>query len=193
MEATAKEYCGDSVSFTYKRTHLIEVLTRLAPAPAPDETGRNLTDNYVAWLTFEHHSGNRVSIHVCDSDTKGAFKVYRHAPAPPPDVTRLVECATRVVERVAMSKFRKKPVVIEAWDTHQLMIYARSQWMALPQVIRDQYEKGNVVFARDCIFITTLEGVHRADPSDKIICGVKGELYPCKRDIFNETYEVVEL
>jgi hypothetical protein len=55
----------------------------------PAEAKVQPTDNYVAWLTFQHHSDNRVSIHVCDSDTKGAFKVYRHAPAP--DVTRLVE------------------------------------------------------------------------------------------------------
>ena len=90
------------------------------------------------------------------------------------------------------TRFRKLPVEIEAWDTHQLMIYAASDWQAVPQCIRDEYEKGNVIFAADCIFITTLEGVHRADPADKIIKGVKGELYPCKPDIFAATYESVE-
>lgn len=89
-----------------------------------------------------------------------------------------------------MAKFRKKPVVIEAWDTHQLIISARSDWKALPQVIRDEYEKGNVIFCPDHISIVTLEGVHRADPADKIICGVKGELYPCKPDIFAATYDM---
>ena len=87
------------------------------------------------------------------------------------------------------TRFRKLPVEIEAWDTHQLMIYAASDWQAVPQCIRDEYEKGNVIFAADCIFITTLEGVHRADPADKIIKGVKGELYPCKPDIFAATYK----
>lgn len=40
--------------------------------------------------------------------------------------------------------------------------------------------------------IETLEGVMRADVGDYIICGVQGELYPCKPNIFNATYEVVE-
>ena len=60
------------------------------------------------------------------------------------------------------SKFRKKPVVIEAYQTDVEM------------------------------FITTLEGVMRADPGDWIITGVHGEQYPCKPDIFEKTYEKVE-
>ena len=87
-----------------------------------------------------------------------------------------------------MAGFRKLPVVIQAWDAHQLIIDARSNWKALPQCIRDEYEKGNVVFCSDHITIKTLEGFHRADPADKVICGVKGELYPCKPDIFAATY-----
>ena len=89
-------------------------------------------------------------------------------------------------------KFTKKPVTIEAWDAHQLMIYARSDWKSLPQCIRDAYEKGDVIFAADHIFISTLEGMHRADPADKVICGVKGELYPCKPDIFIMTYNAAD-
>lgn len=41
----------------------------------------------------------------------------------------------------------------------------------------------------DCFLIQTLEGVMRAYPGDWIIRGVKGELYPCKPDIFDATYE----
>lgn len=40
--------------------------------------------------------------------------------------------------------------------------------------------------------IKTLEGNHIALPNDFIIRGDKGEYYPCKPDIFEETYEVVE-
>jgi hypothetical protein len=40
--------------------------------------------------------------------------------------------------------------------------------------------------------IKTLEGNHTALPNDFIIRGVKGEYYPCKPDIFEQTYEVVE-
>lgn len=41
------------------------------------------------------------------------------------------------------------------------------------------------------LLIHTLEGVMRADKGDWIIKGVNGELYPCKPDIFEKTYEPV--
>ncbi|WP_422929019.1 hypothetical protein [Singulisphaera sp. PoT] len=37
--------------------------------------------------------------------------------------------------------------------------------------------------------IPTPEGVMLANPGDWIITGVKGEVYPCKPDIFEATYE----
>ena len=44
----------------------------------------------------------------------------------------------------------------------------------------------------ETLSIATLEGVHRVTIGDWIIQGVKGELYPCKPDIFEMTYEPVE-
>jgi len=44
----------------------------------------------------------------------------------------------------------------------------------------------------NALMISTLEGVMQADPGDWIIQGIKGELYPCKPDIFEQTYEPVE-
>lgn len=41
------------------------------------------------------------------------------------------------------------------------------------------------------LLISTLEGVSRATVGDWIIRGIKGEFYPCKPDIFEETYEEV--
>lgn len=41
-------------------------------------------------------------------------------------------------------------------------------------------------------WIDTLEGGHVVCPGDWIIRGIKGENYPCKPDIFAETYELVE-
>jgi hypothetical protein len=80
-------------------------------------------------------------------------------------------------------KYRKKPVVIEAF-----------KWMTdvVPQWWKDA--KGiEIEVSSGCAFIPTLEGVmHRADAGDWIIQGVKGELYPCKPDIFAATYEPVE-
>ena len=59
-------------------------------------------------------------------------------------------------------KFRKIPVVIEAYQTEVEME------------------------------IETLEGIMKADEGDWIIKGVKGELYPCKPDVFEMTYEKVD-
>lgn len=60
-----------------------------------------------------------------------------------------------------MAKFRKKPVVIEAYQTQEEMD------------------------------IPTLEGIMHADIGDWIITGIKGEQYPCKPDVFEQTYEPV--
>lgn len=46
---------------------------------------------------------------------------------------------------------------------------------------------------RDHGWIDTLEGGHIVCPGDYIIKGVQGEFYPCKPDIFEQTYERVEL
>ena len=83
-------------------------------------------------------------------------------------------------------KFRKKPVVIEAWQNTYTP-------RPMPLWFNDAWRAEKVQFAGDgCIDIHTLEGTMRAELGDWIICGVKGELYPCKPDIFEATYEVAE-
>lgn len=82
-----------------------------------------------------------------------------------------------------MPKFRKKPVVIEA-----VQIRAGEQPYELAQAVID----GVVRYTEDgTVLIKTLEGVMSASPGDWIIKGVAGELYPCKPDIFEKTYEAV--
>ncbi len=83
--------------------------------------------------------------------------------------------------------YRKKPVVIDAW------LYTGDPGDMHPDWIR---LSPNVRFGQGprelpAIFIKTLEGEMRADRGDWIIKGVKGELYPCKPDIFEATYELV--
>ena len=63
-----------------------------------------------------------------------------------------------------MPKFRKKPIVIDAYQNP----------------------------GPDPLIIPTLEGEMRADVGDWIITGIKGEQYPCKPNIFEATYEAVE-
>lgn len=82
-----------------------------------------------------------------------------------------------------MAKFRKKPVVIDAvqWfkdgDHHAVLI---DRCTCGPNEGCDSCGKP---------YIETLEGNHRVTPGDYIITGVKGEHYPCKPDIFEQTYE----
>lgn len=88
-------------------------------------------------------------------------------------------------------KYRKKPVVIEAmlWDGKATTAFDIARW-AHPDGKGGytgawSYE-GSAPFA---MHIPTLEGVMAANQGDYIIKGVKGEFYPCKPDIFEQTYE----
>ena len=68
---------------------------------------------------------------------------------------------SRQAANTKIKKYRKKPIVIEAYQT-------------------------DVTFD-----IETLEGIMRANVGDYIITGVNGEQYPCKPDIFKKTYEEI--
>lgn len=87
-------------------------------------------------------------------------------------------------------KYRKKPVVIEAVPARELIYCFKSDWQSLPEWAQKAYESGTIVGITDDGFtIKTLEGDHFAHRDDMVIQGVKGELYPCKPDIFHATYE----
>ena len=97
----------------------------------------------------------------------------------------------------SFGKFRKKPVVIEAFQylpdddnnfvrplwyrgvsSNQPIAWGRRTWGSPNKNWR-------------YLTIDTLEGQMKARPGDWIILGVKGEQYPCRDDIFRETYEEV--
>lgn len=88
-------------------------------------------------------------------------------------------------------KFKKRPVIVNAWPIAPLLKNAASAWKQLPEEVREAYEQGIFVFCSDKICIKTLEGNMVGLPSDWLIQGVKGEFYPCKPDIFEKTYEAV--
>ncbi len=96
-----------------------------------------------------------------------------------------------------MSQFRKKPVVIEAVQFDGEVIVGGSPYW-LPAVVQQinaenwmAVRSGEVFAGPGEIYIGTLEGPHKALAGDWIIRGVKGELYPCKPEIFAATYEPV--
>ncbi len=86
-----------------------------------------------------------------------------------------------------MGMYRKKPVVIEARQFVQGNGDELAEWSGGKH---ERWERT----APECpqLHITTLEGVMRAELNDWIIKGVNGEFYPCKPDIFEKTYDVVE-
>ena len=108
------------------------------------------------------------------------------------------------------TKYRKKPVVIEAvqWDgtaegatpiiNWVLINEGTARWNSIRWLDTSMKADGPVVSHRRSspvpahIAIDTLEGVMRASAGDWIIRGVQGEFYPCKPDIFAATYEPVE-
>jgi hypothetical protein len=87
--------------------------------------------------------------------------------------------------------YRKKPVIIEAHqniadDYGALADKSKDK----PKWLVDAITLGTVQPKRDgTVHIATLEGTMIANDGDWIIKGVKGELYPCKPDIFEQTYE----
>lgn len=89
-------------------------------------------------------------------------------------------------------RWRKKPVVIEAFPATDAVRCAGKDWTGLPQWLRDAYDAGGVVFTPDGVHLPTPEGSMLAARGDWIIRGVEGELYPCKPRIFEATYEAVE-
>lgn len=109
-----------------------------------------------------------------------------------------------------MSRFRKKPVEIEAalfdgalvgepvagWGSpDQVQAGTCPDWF--PAAMEEkapggfEWKAGDVCFMGDKIYIATLEGTMTVSPGDWILRGVQGELYPCKPDIFRATYEPV--
>lgn len=92
-------------------------------------------------------------------------------------------------------KSRKKPVVIEAITFDELVEHGRRHARliagGMPQAF--SYAGQPITHESDeCYLVPTPEGIMRFTPSDILITGVKGEVYPCKRDIFEATYEAVE-
>lgn len=108
-------------------------------------------------------------------------------------------------------KFRKKPVVVSAaqWfkngdhpsdNTETFIGPDGGPFEGEGKIVR-YYRHPNVSGESLCVvcaarmhehgWIDTLEGGHNVCPGDWIICGVRGEYYPCKPDIFNETYDEV--
>lgn len=90
-------------------------------------------------------------------------------------------------------QYVKKPIIIEAVDVEDLMDlrHKAEGFYLVPDWIHERVKSGDMKFDGDKIRIKTLEGEQTATSDDFLIRGIKGEVYPCKRDIFYATYEEV--
>jgi len=91
-----------------------------------------------------------------------------------------------------MSKYRKKPVIIEAFQMTEDRFWHNTDW---PVWLHEAWQKGKEKMGglwrwqNGRFAVGTLEGPMIANPGDWVIKGVKGELYPIKDEIFILTYE----
>ena len=86
-------------------------------------------------------------------------------------------------------KTTKKPVTIEFFKYDGDLKNSNGEYY-VPEWAVEAEKNGIIFFEGPEMFIKTLEGNHHASVGDYIIRGVNGELYPCKPDIFEKTYDI---
>lgn len=95
-----------------------------------------------------------------------------------------------------MAKFRKRPVVVEAITFDELIECGREHCGPhLHNGMPWSFDYGGHPVTHendDCYLIPTLEGIVKMARGDMLITGVAGEIYPCKADIFEATYEAAD-
>ena len=84
-----------------------------------------------------------------------------------------------------INKYRKKPVIVEA------VIWTGNNIDEVKELAKNAVE--HIIFVDNNLYIETLEGNMNVSIGDYIIKGIAGEFYPCKPDIFKETYETVSM
>jgi len=85
--------------------------------------------------------------------------------------------------------YRKKPVVVEAVEVDEETIIEVAAWARGYVLAPLRKDGGRVKFIR----IPTLEGEMSAHLGDYVIKGIKGEFYPVRGDIFQQTYDLEEV
>ena len=92
-----------------------------------------------------------------------------------------------------MAIYQKLPVEIEAELVSELLEKFKHNFNELPKWVIEAYENMIINTVTDNYFIIkTLEGNMTASKEDYLIKGINGELYPCKKDIFEKTYIALE-
>lgn len=85
---------------------------------------------------------------------------------------------------------RKKPVTIQAIRTSDAA-QAHKAGQELPPWLQKAIEKGDACLDEDGVYLRTLEGTMFSSMDDWILCGIAGEIYSCKAEIFEQTYDII--
>lgn len=92
-----------------------------------------------------------------------------------------------------MARYQKLPIEIEAELVSELLEKFKHNFKELPKWVIEAYENTTINTITDNDFIIkTLESNMIATKEDYLIKGVNGELYPCKKDIFEKSYIAVK-
>ena len=83
----------------------------------------------------------------------------------------------------------KRPIEVEVWQ-----LDGKRGWIVRPDWVLEKMDTGELYFDEEFQQwrIETLEGAMLAKNGDYLIKGVHGEIYPCKKEIFEESYEIVK-
>ncbi len=84
-------------------------------------------------------------------------------------------------------KAKKKPIIIEFYPCEECYISHIQDWATKKQPVKVQYKE----WVFHYITIKTLEWIMRADEEDVVIKWVNWEIYPCKKDVFEKSYDII--
>jgi len=93
-----------------------------------------------------------------------------------------------------MAKYKKKPVIIEAITFEEFVEYGKNNGANIVNGMpwSFNYNGHPVTHENDKRYlIPTLEGTHNFTPQDMLITDISEEIYPCKPDIFEKTYDLL--
>lgn len=87
-----------------------------------------------------------------------------------------------------MTKYVKKPIPVDVWKiTSEYSEYYHGN---IPDWVQEAFKDNTIYLSiSGKLVVSTLEGSICGNIGDYLIKGVQGELYPCRKDIFEETYE----
>ena len=89
-------------------------------------------------------------------------------------------------------KAKKKPIVLDVWQVVELTIDSKIPGWIFNAIFSDRVLNESRKEGVELV-VTTLEGKMDVKIGDYIVKGTKGEIWPVRKDIFEETYDVVEV